>query len=198
MLILTAWLSWYALFMTTQDAKGICSKESVSSTLTRISHTFSAVWLYSKILSAKAVLFSAYYLPWNPWLRLIDPWLLIQPCQEESLHLFGVLLAVEEAGLENCSSAVTMLSVHLAATSCGFSLSERYLQHLFLQMWIRYLVYALFLGECRWHVLFGRQGNNQWSQVERFYICWTEGCLNDFVTAKYPKDKKHRQSAVAG
>lgn len=99
MLILTAWLSWCALFTTTQDP----TKKSVSSTVTRISHTFSAVWLYSKILPAKAVLFSAHYLPWNPWLSFIDPGLLFQPCQEQGLHLFGVLLAVEEAGLKSCS-----------------------------------------------------------------------------------------------
>lgn len=30
------------------------------------------------------------------------------------------------------------------------------------------------------------------------FICWTEGCLNDFVTAKYPKDEKYRQNDVAG
>lgn len=72
--------------------------KSMSSTVIRIYCTFSAVWPCSKVLSAKAMLFYAYYLIWNPWLRFIDPCLLFQLCQEQDFHLFGVLLAVKRWG----------------------------------------------------------------------------------------------------
>lgn len=62
-------------------------------------------------------------------------------------------------------------------------------------MWIRHLTHALLLGECRWDVLFGRQGNNHWSLAESsFHLFVLSGCLNASVPAKHPKDKGHRQS----
>lgn len=75
--------------------------KSISSTVIRIYDTFSAMWPCIKVLSAKAMLFYAYYLIWNPWLRFIDPCLRFQLCQEQGFHLFVVLLAVEKVGLGN-------------------------------------------------------------------------------------------------
>lgn len=56
-------------------------------------------------------------------------------------------------------------------------------------MWIRDFIYSVLLGECRWHVLFGRQGSNHWNQVESLFYLLIRRGLNDLVTAKCPKDR---------